>query len=63
MISKYTLPPLNLYNFWMYNKKIREYDDKTIYKDYIQMSMVEYTENLTKKETYNYKEFLRRKYA
>lgn len=33
--NKYDLPPINLYNFWIYNSYIRKLDDETIYKQYI----------------------------
>lgn len=41
-MKPYTLPPINLWNFWIYNKFIREYDDKTIYKEWIDAKIEEY---------------------
>lgn len=45
MNNKYTLPPINLWNFWIYNKFIREYDDKTIYKEWIDAKIKEIMDN------------------
>jgi len=45
MDNKYILPPINLWNFWMYNKLIREYDDKTIYKEWIDAKIKEIMDN------------------
>lgn len=43
--NKYNLPPINLFNFWMYNIYIRKYDDETIYKEYIDWKIEEFYKN------------------
>ena len=42
LIEHMSLPPINLYNYWIYNRYIRQYDDETIYKEYIDWKIEEY---------------------